>query len=215
MDQPPGEGEQSEGRGDQAAMGAGARPHAVVRPSLGHCTGSVTFDLALVGHSPLLGELHSGEEMGSMSSRHAKSCGGVNTEAVRTPEARAWGRLSSAPTVSGGEGLQARQGFASWCPSACPQPAGLSTRSPAVRPVTVSAPPAEGGTVVGRLHAQGRVGGAGLLGGRVSEHSRSHVHAGATRGQFAGKLQAGRSPWDAGPLSHPHEKMSNASLRTA
>lgn len=49
MDQPPGEGEQSEGRGDQAAMGAGARPHAVVRPSLSHCTGSVTFDLALGG----------------------------------------------------------------------------------------------------------------------------------------------------------------------
>lgn len=154
--------------------------------------GALPLTWLWAGHSPLLGELRSGEEMGSISSWHAKSCDAVNTEAVRMPEARAWGRLSSASTVSGGEGLQARQGFASWCPSACPQPTGLSTRSPAVRPVTVSAPPMEGGMVVGRLHAQGRVGGTGLLGGRVSEHSRSHVHAGATRGQFAGSCkQAG------------------------
>ena len=103
---------------------------------------------------------------------------------MRTPEARAWGRLSSAPTVSGGEGLQARPGFASWCPSACPQPAGLSARSPAARPVTVSAPPTEGGTVVGRLHAQGRVGGTGFWGGGGggggSEHSRGPSTAGVT-----------------------------------
>lgn len=84
-----------------------------------------------------------------------------------------------------------------------------------MRPVTVSAPPAEGGTVVGRLHAQGRVGGAGLLGGagvRAQQEPRARwCYSGAVRRQ----LQAGRSPWDAGPLSHPHGKMSNASLHTA
>ena len=119
-------------------------------------------------------------------------------------EVGAWRMLSSAFGVSGGEPLQARLGFVSWCLSLSP-----------TRQATTPHPALPGVQHRNQLGfctfcRRGQGSREAVTPGVWKSECRSIMRAHCS-GAVCKQLQAGSSPWAAGWLLCPHGEMSNAS----
>lgn len=182
-----------------------------------HCRVSILCNLAPRGAQrcsqwaqPQPRELPSGGETGSMSAWRARSCERVDTGSCvdagtgTWTEVGAWRMLSSAFGVSGGEPLQARLGFVSWCLSLSP-----------TRQATTPHPALPGVQHRNQLGfctfcRRGQGSREAVTPGVWKSECRSIMRAHCS-GAVCKQLQAGSSPWAAGWLLCPHGEMSNAS----